>query len=111
MIISSLKILKDDMLVHTVYFWLKSDLSEENKKLFDEKVRTLITISSVKQGFVGTPAATEKRPVIDDSYDYSLTTIFESLEDQNIYQIHDIHTEFINLCAHMWDRLIVYDAD
>ena len=99
------------MLVHNVYFWLKSYISEEDKKLFDEKVRTLITIPSVKQGFVGTPAATEKRPVIDDSFDYSLTTIFESHEDQNIYQIHDIHTEFISLCSHMWDRHIVYDAD
>jgi len=99
------------MLIHTVYFWLKDGLSAEDKKLFDQKVRTLTGISSVKQGYVGTPAATEKRPVIDDSYDYSLTQIFESIEDQNIYQVHDIHNEFIDACSHMWKRVIVYDAD
>jgi len=99
------------MLVHTVFFWLKEGLSEEDLKLFDEKLRTLTSISSVKQGYVGTPSSTEKRPVIDDSYNYSLTNIFESIEDQNIYQVHDIHNEFIDLCSRMWEKVIVYDAD
>lgn len=107
----NLNIFRGFMLVHTVFFWLKEGLSQDEKNLFDEKVRTLTTISTVKQGFLGTPAATEKRPVIDDSYDYSLTVIFDSLEDQNSYQVDAVHTEFIDLCAHMWERVIVYDAD
>jgi len=99
------------MLVHTVFFWLKEGLSDEDLKLFDEKVRNLGTISSIKQSYVGTPSSTEKRPVIDASYTYSLTHIFESVEDQNIYQVHDIHNEFIDLCSKMWEKVIVYDAD
>ena len=68
------------------------------------KLRTLTTIDCVKQGFVGTPAATEKRPVIDDSYDYSLTNIFETFDDQTTYQVHDIHNQFIDACSHMWKK-------
>lgn len=99
------------MLVHTVFFWLKEGLTQDEKNLFDEKVKTLTSLPTVKQGFVGTPAATEKRPVIDDSYDYSLTNIFENIEDQNSYQVDDVHEEFIKLCSHMWERVVVYDAD
>ena len=63
------------MLVHTVVFWLKSDLSNEEKEQFFEGVKSLGRIPSVDSFHVGTPANTPKRPVIDDSYDCCLSVI------------------------------------
>ena len=57
------------MLTHTVIFWLKEGLTQEDKELFFEGVKTLTTIDSVERSFLGTPASTPKRSVVDDSYD------------------------------------------
>ena len=63
------------MLVHTVIFWLKKDLSEDQRNIFIKEVKTLGEISSVYDFHLGTPAATPKRPVVEDSYDFAITVL------------------------------------
>ncbi|MEC7402229.1 MAG: Dabb family protein, partial [Verrucomicrobiota bacterium] len=87
------------MLVHTVIFWLKNDLSDENKSTFFKEVATLGTISSVEDFHLGTPAETPKRPVIDDSYDCAITVVLKDLAAQDQYQIDPIHHQFIDKCS------------
>src|SRR5581483_6571845 len=53
------------MFVHSVYFWLKPDLTEAQQVQFWAGVRALGTISSVRHCYIGTPAATD-RPIIED---------------------------------------------
>ena len=50
------------MLIHTVIFWLKKDLTQEDRDLFFDGAKTLGAIASVEQSFMGTPADTPKRP-------------------------------------------------
>lgn len=105
--------LKDrlDMLVHTVVFWLKNDLSDRNKSTFFKEVATLGTISSVEDFHLGTPAETPKRPVIDDSYDCVLTVVLKDLAAHDQYQVDPIHRTFIAACSSFWERVVIYDAD
>jgi hypothetical protein len=98
------------MLVHSVFFWLKKDLSDEQKALFTEKLQGLTTIKPSVLVTIGTPAATD-RPVIDRSYDHALTCIFESMADHDAYQLHPAHKDFIENCAPLWERVLIYDAD
>ena len=53
------------MLIHTVLFWLKPNLNQEEKSSFQENLVKLRNITSIKH--IGKPANTSKRPVIDDS--------------------------------------------
>ncbi len=99
------------MLVHSVFFWLKPDLSDEDKEKFRAGVRSLAEIETTEQVFIGTPSNTTKRPVIDDSYDCGLTVILKDLADHDAYQDDPIHHKFVEGCAHLWDRVQVYDAD
>ncbi len=99
------------MLVHTVFFWLKDDLSDEQRADFSRGLETLKEIPSSGPVSTGTPSATTKRPVIDDSYDFGLTCVFESIEEHDVYQQHDIHQKFINECAQYWKQVKVYDYD
>ncbi len=99
------------MLVHTVYFWLKPDLSEEDREKFKAGAQSLATIESTEQVLMGTPADTAKRPVIDDSYDCALTVILKDVAAHDLYQDDAIHHKFVAECAHLWDRVQVYDAD
>lgn len=99
------------MLNHTVIFWLKKELSDQDKKIFHHELEKLGMIESVHQLFIGSPASTTNRPVIDNSYDYCLTVILEGISAHDIYQQDPIHLKFIENCAHMWDKVKIYDAD
>jgi hypothetical protein len=99
------------MLVHTVYFWLKTNLSPEDGQKFRDGVDALATIESTEQVIIGTPAGTTQRPVIDDSYDCGLTVILKDLPAHDSYQDDPIHHKFIADCKDLWERVQIYDAD
>ncbi len=99
------------MLVHVVVFWLKEDLTPSDLDSFDREVRSLEKIPSVDQLFVGRPADTTKRPVIDDSYNFCLTVVLRDVKAHDSYQSDPIHLEFIKKCSHMWERVKIYDAE
>ena len=98
------------MVTHIVYFWLKENLDADSKNQFVEGVKSLLSIESLAHGYVGVPASTEKRPIIDSSYDYALITIFEDIEAHDVYQVHPTHDAFREL-AHLWDRVQIYDSE
>ena len=70
-----------------------------------------MVISSANAAYVGTPAATPERPVIDTSYDFGLTVLLEDVERQDAYQVDPIHLEFVNGFKEYWTRVAVYDVD
>ena len=99
------------MLVHIVLFWLKKDLSKDDLIIFEKEVSSLGKISSVENLNLGQPAATTKRPVIDDSYDFCLTVVLKDIAAHDAYQEDPTHLEFIKNCSHMWEKVKIYDAE
>lgn len=99
----------DDRFVHTVFFWVKADVTQEQKDAFYQGLLKLKTIDAIETGYVGVPAPTN-RSVIDSSYDYSITFVFKTAEDQDVYQSHPEHLEFIAAYNHLWEKVVVYDA-
>ena len=97
------------MLTHTVFFWLRSDLSPEERAGFETALRTLLTIPDAERAQIGKPAPTPKRDVIDDSYDFALELDFSSVDKQDIYQAHPVHTAFVDGQKSRWARVQVYD--
>jgi hypothetical protein len=97
------------MFVHSVYFWLKPDLTQEQVDTFWRGVRSLTTIESVRQGHVGTPAATD-RPIIDRSYSCALVVVFDDESGHDLYQAHPIHDRFREECSPCWSKVLIYDA-
>jgi hypothetical protein len=95
--------------VHTVFFWLHNLESSEDKALLKAGLDELAQIDLIQTAFVGSPAGTS-REVIDSSYAFSITFIFETREQQDAYQTHPDHLLFIDKCSHLWKRVIVYDA-
>ena len=97
------------MFVHSVYFWLKKDLSQDQRNQYVAGLRSLGKIPSVRHWFIGTPAATD-RPVIDRSYSYALTVVFDDAAGHDAYQAHPIHDQFRDECGTFWDRVVIYDS-
>ena len=99
------------MLVHTVYFWLKPELTAAQRAEFRRGVESLGGIKAVEKIYVGTPAATEKRAIIDDSYSFALTVVCKDLAGHHAYQVDPIHDAFRNNFHTCWTRVQIYDAE
>jgi hypothetical protein len=99
------------MLVHTVYFWLKPELTAQQRADFRRGVESLGGIKAVVQLHVGVPAKTEKRPIIDDSYSVALTVICKDVAGHDAYQVDPIHLAFVNTFKTFWTRVQIYDAE
>ncbi len=99
------------MLVHTVYFWLKPELTAAQRADFRKGVESLGGIKAVAQLFVGTPAKTVKRPIIDDSYSFALTVIVKDVAAHDAYQVDPIHLAFVERFKTFWSKVQIYDAE
>ena len=99
------------MLVHSVFFWLKPGLSRADRAAFRKGLETLRGIKTVEQMFIGAPAATMERGVIDKSYDFALTVLFTGVPAQDVYQADPLHQAFLADFSRMWTKVVVYDAE
>lgn len=98
-------------MLHNVYFWLKPDLTAEQRATFESELALLPKISYLAHGFVGKPADTEKRPVTDHSFSYSISLLFKNMEDHEFYQKGcPDHQRFVDTCKTFWERVVVYDS-
>ena len=99
------------MLVHSVFFWLKPECTQEELAAFRKGLDSLQGIESAEAMYVGEPAATPERPVIDASYTFGLTVLLESMAAHDVYQAHPLHQAFLSEFASYWDKVQIYDAE
>jgi hypothetical protein len=99
------------MLVHTVYFWLKPEITAAQRAEFRKGVESLGKIKAVAHCFVGTPAKTVKRPIIDDSYSFALTVVCRDVAGHDEYQVDPLHLKFIEQFKTYWHKVQIYDAE
>ncbi|WP_273565570.1 Dabb family protein [Maribacter halichondriae] len=100
----------DPNFAHTVYFWLKSPDSQEDRKAFETSLQKFLDNSAyAKTKFIGVPPKAS-RDVVDGSFTYSLIVTFESAEAQQNYQDEAPHQLFIEESSDLWSKVIVYDS-
>lgn len=97
-------------LLHHVFFWLSNPESVEDRNKLIEGLNTLKGIDAIKKIHIGVLASTEKREVVDTSWDVSELMFFENEVDQKIYQDHSIHQDFVKNYSHLWKKVVVFDA-
>ncbi len=95
--------------VHTVFFWMKEDLTEEEAKFFESEMEKLGKTPSIHSYKWGKPAGTP-RAVVDNSYTYAWIVDFTSAKEQDAYQVDPIHLAFIDKCKKLWTKVQVYDT-
>ena len=97
-------------IVHHVFFWLNDPSSTADRDKLVEGLKTLAKIPLIKELYVGILANTEKRDVVDASWQVSELMFFDDLTSQASYQQHPIHLEFVKSCSHLWKKVVVYDV-
>ncbi len=96
--------------VHTVLFWLKKNLRSDQVAAFLDGLESLRGVPSAKAVHIGTPSSTN-RPVIDRSYTYGLTVIFDDLAQHDAYQADPVHLTFVQQHSKDWERVVIYDFE
>lgn len=97
--------------LHTVHFWLKDGLSDDEKHKVLEGIRSLAESPNVARASVRVPAGTP-REVVDNSYDFQLVVEFDSSELHDAYQSADdaVHQAFIAGYKQYWTKVVIYDS-
>jgi hypothetical protein len=95
--------------VHTVFFWMKEDISKEESEFFESELEKLGQSPTINSYRWGKPAGTP-RDVVDNSYGYAWIVDFASTADQDAYQVEPIHLAFIESCKDLWTKVQVYDT-
>jgi hypothetical protein len=98
-----------NVFIHHVFFWLKEPHSESSKQQLAEGLQKLSAVTTIRSFHIGKPATTD-RSVIDTSYSISWLISFDTAADQDNYQSDPIHLNFVKECAHLWEKVVVYDA-
>jgi len=96
--------------IHHVFFWLKDPTSQQHLERLITGLETLRKIKTVRELHIGVPASTEKREVVDNSYQVSELIFFNTVEEQEAYQDDPIHKQFVEDCSHLWEKVLVYDV-
>ena len=95
--------------LHVVFFWLIDDAKETREKFMSELRIFIDNVDLMKTKHIGTPADTN-REVIDSSWSYSLILSFASKKEQDLYQEHQLHKDFIENASSLWKKVQVYDS-
>lgn len=96
--------------VHSVYFWFKEGVSEEQKEQFFADTEKLRDIEVVKAFYTGMPAKTT-RPIVERSYDFAVIVHFKDLAAHDVYQEHPIHLALLENGASLWEKVMITDVN
>jgi hypothetical protein len=99
------------MLVHSVYFWLKPELTAAERAHFREEVTRLAAVRTIEKIYVGEPAGIAERSVTDRSFDVALTIVFKDGPAHDAYQVDPIHLAFVERNQRSWVRVQVFDSE
>jgi len=95
---------------HFVLFWLKPQLTTTEINDFANFFESLKSIKLIKSLHYGLAASTPARSVTDNSFTYSLTITFDSIEDHNAYQEDTTHLDAVEKFSKNWYRVVVHDT-
>jgi hypothetical protein len=98
-----------EMFVHAVYFYLRDNLTADERSKFETHAKALLTIKGVEHGYLGVPATTD-RAVIERGYSKALVLVFADAAAEAAYQVDPIHDVFRNECGTFWSSVRIYDS-
>ncbi len=99
------------MFSHVVIFWTDPAKPEAADAVIAGGEKFLKTIPGLTQFHIGKMVGST-RPVVDQTYQVALNTVFISKQAQDDYQAHPQHLEFIAQCVKPFvKKVVVYDFE
>ena len=97
------------MFSHVVIFWTDPAKPEAADAVIAGAHQFLKTIPGLTHFHIGKMAGSA-RPVVDQTYQVALNTVFTTQQAQDEYQVHPQHLEFVEHCVKPFvKKVVVYD--
>jgi hypothetical protein len=99
------------MFSHVVIFWTDPAKPEAADVVIAGANKFLKPIPGLTHFHIGKMVGSA-RPVVDQSYQVALNTVFTSKQAQDEYQVHPEHLEFVAQCVKPFvKKVVVYDFE
>ena len=99
------------MFSHVVIFWTNPANPNAADELIAGAQKYLAPIPGVLSFHIGKMVGSH-RPVVDQTYQVALNLVFASKQDQDDYQVHPLHLEFVEkVLKPSKQRVVVYDFE
>ena len=99
------------MFSHVVIFWTYPDKPNATEELIAGAEQYLRPIPGVRSFHVGRMVKSH-RDVVDQSYQVALNLIFDTKQQQDDYQVHPLHIEFVEKAFKPnCQRALIYDFE
>ena len=99
------------MFLHIVIFWADPDKPTAADEIVAGAERYLRPVPGVRLFHCGRMVRSHRENVVDQTYHVALNLTFDSKADQDAYQVHPSHLEFVKHCSSNWKRVVVYDFE
>lgn len=99
------------MLSHVVIFWTKPEIHNAADELIAGAEKYLRSIPLIKSFHVGRMVPSH-REVVEQSYQVALNLQFEGKQQEEEYQVHPLHLDFVEKTFKPnCDRAVIYDFE
>lgn len=98
-----------ELFIHHVFFYLKDPNNAQDEAKLLEGLHKLAKVPTIDYVHIGKPAPTSRSVIVRD-YSYSWMCFFKNIIEEEIYQTHPIHLDFIKEYSHLWEKVVVYDS-
>jgi len=99
------------MFSHIVIFWIDATKPNAAEEVIAGANKYLKPIPGLIHFHVGQMVGSP-RPVVDQTYQVALNTVFTSKQAQDDYQVHPLHLEFVAQCVKPFvKKVTVYDFE
>jgi len=99
------------MFSHIVIFWADPANPNAADEIVAGAEKYLRPVPGVRLFHCGKMATSERKGVVDQSYSVALNLTFDTKADQDAYQVHPSHLEFVKQCSPSWQKVVVYDFE
>ncbi|NIJ53602.1 Dabb family protein [Dyadobacter arcticus] len=98
-----------ELFIHHVYIYLKEPNNAQHEAKLLEGLHKLANVPTIQYVHIGKPAETSRSVIVRD-YTFSWMCFFKNIIEEEIYQTHPIHLDFIKEYSDLWEKVIVYDS-
>ncbi len=99
------------MFSHVVIFWTRPEIADATEQLLAGAQKYLQPIPGVLGYHVGKMSPSD-RPVVEQSYQVALNLQFASKADEQAYQVHPLHIEFVEkVFKPCCQKAVIYDFE
>ena len=95
-------------IVHSVYFWLKKEATDEDVKTLIADCKALAALDCVVRADVGVPLG-KSRGAVDGSYQVGIVVYFADQAGYDTYLKHPDHLKLVAKYKALWEKIVVYD--